>query len=155
MSHIHEKVDFTVTVYIVHNKTVLLRMHDKLKIWLGPGGHIELDEDPNQAAVREVKEEVGIDIVLADDGMKVRQFDQSGFKALLPPRFLNRHKIKESHEHIDSVYFAKTENNNISPAPGEAQTETHWFTKEELNDPSYGIHANVKYYAEKALETLS
>ena len=47
MPHIHEKIDFTVEVFIVHKDTVLLRMHDKVKKWLGPGGHIELHEDPS------------------------------------------------------------------------------------------------------------
>jgi len=34
---------------------VQLRKHDKYNIWLSVGGHIEPDEDPNQAAIREVK----------------------------------------------------------------------------------------------------
>jgi len=55
MPHIHDKIDFTVEVFVVHQKAVLLRRHDKYKIWLSVGGHIELDEDPNQAAIREVK----------------------------------------------------------------------------------------------------
>ncbi len=62
MPHIHEKIDFTVEVFIVYDNKVLLRKHDKYKKWLSIGGHIELDEDPNQAAIREVKEEVGLDI---------------------------------------------------------------------------------------------
>ncbi len=47
MSHIHEKIDFTVDVFVVHENKVLLRMHDKYHLWLAPGGHIELHEDPN------------------------------------------------------------------------------------------------------------
>lgn len=54
MAHIHEKIDFTVEVFVVFQNKVLLRKHDKYKIWLSVGGHIELDEDPNQAALREV-----------------------------------------------------------------------------------------------------
>jgi len=54
MPHIHDKIDFTVEVFIVHNNKVLLRKHDKYKIWLSVGGHIELNEDPNQAAIRDV-----------------------------------------------------------------------------------------------------
>ncbi len=64
MPHIHDTIDFTVEAFVVHNDKVLLRKHDKYKIWLSVGGHIELDEDPNQAAFREVKEEVGLDIEL-------------------------------------------------------------------------------------------
>ena len=55
MPHIHEKIDFAVEVFVVHKNKVLLRKHDKYKTWLGVGGHIELDEDPNQVAIREVK----------------------------------------------------------------------------------------------------
>ena len=51
MPHIHEKIDFDSDVFIVHDNKVLLRKHDKYKMWLAVGGHIELDEDPNQAAV--------------------------------------------------------------------------------------------------------
>ena len=66
MPHIHEKVDFTVEVFIVYKDKVLLRKHDKYGIWLSVGGHIELDEDPVQAALREVKEEVCLNIELID-----------------------------------------------------------------------------------------
>ena len=64
MSHIHDLINFTVEVFIVYQNKVLLRLHDKYNLWLSVGCHIELDEDPNQAAIREVKEEVGLDIVL-------------------------------------------------------------------------------------------
>jgi len=64
MPHIHDKIDFTVEVFVVYNKKVLLRKHDKYKKWLSVGGHIELDENPNEAAIREVKEEVGIEVEL-------------------------------------------------------------------------------------------
>ena len=56
MAHIHEKIDFTASVYIVFENKVLLRLHDKYNLWLGVGGHIELDEDANAALLREVKE---------------------------------------------------------------------------------------------------
>jgi 8-oxo-dGTP pyrophosphatase MutT (NUDIX family) len=39
---------------------VLLVEHRKLGWWLYPGGHIEPNEDPAQAVVREVAEETGI-----------------------------------------------------------------------------------------------
>ncbi len=64
MPHIHDKIDFTVEVFIVYKDTVLLRKHNKYRYWLSVSGHIELNEDPNHAALREVKEEVGLDIIL-------------------------------------------------------------------------------------------
>jgi 8-oxo-dGTP pyrophosphatase MutT (NUDIX family) len=34
--------------------------HTKASAWLPPGGHVELDEDPRLAAVREAREELGL-----------------------------------------------------------------------------------------------
>lgn len=89
MPHIHEKVDFTSEVFVVFNSKVLLRKHDKYKIWLSVGGHIEPEDDPNQAAVREVKEEVGLDVELYDN--RKFKYDTDGYKELIPPQFMNRH----------------------------------------------------------------
>lgn len=152
MPHIHEKIDYTADVFVVYQNTVLLRKHDKYKIWLGVGGHIELDEDPNEAAVREVKEEVGLDIVL-DGYIPERAEDHS--KDLIPPAYLNRHNISDTHEHISFVYFAISKTDKIvETIEQEKSEEVRWFTKEELiADES--IVSNVKYYALKALEKLS
>src|ERR1700689_3987133 len=109
MPHIHEKVDFTVEVFIVYKDKVLLRKHDKYKIWLSVGGHIELDEDPNQAAYREVEEEVGLQIELWDP----RSVDDSDeyFKEIIPPTILGLHgsihPTNHDHKHITMVYFAR------------------------------------------------
>lgn len=40
---------------------VLLVDHKKAGLWLPSGGHVEPDEDPKDAVVREVKEELGIE----------------------------------------------------------------------------------------------
>ena len=51
---------FTVTGFVVEGDRTLLHWHQKLQLWLPPGGHIDPDEDPVQAVVREVREETGI-----------------------------------------------------------------------------------------------
>jgi len=57
MPHLHEKIDFTVAIFVVHEGRVLVIHYRKLDKWLPLGGHIELDEDPEQAALREAREE--------------------------------------------------------------------------------------------------
>lgn len=152
MPHIHDKIDFTVEVFVVHKNTVLLRKHDKYKIWLSVGGHIELDEDPNQAAVREVREEVGMDVKIAG---KVLAFSEAeNYKELIPPKFLNRHRINDTHEHITMVYFATADSSKTIQGGREASEELRWFTGGELDDPHYGIQDSIKYYAEEALKEL-
>ena len=59
MAHIHEKIDFTVAIFVVHQDKVLLIHHRNLNKWLPLGGHIELDEDPETAALREAKRRAG------------------------------------------------------------------------------------------------
>ena len=64
MAHIHDKIDFTVAIFVVHDAKILLIHHRKLDKWLPLGGHIELDEEPEQAALREAKEESGLEVEL-------------------------------------------------------------------------------------------
>ena len=112
MPHIHEKIDFTVEVFVVYKNKVLLRLHDKYNLWLSVGGHIELDEDPNQAAVREVFEEVALKVKLYD-GLKPEIEKMDNYQELIPPFFLNRHRINEKHEHVTMTYFATSETDII------------------------------------------
>lgn len=153
MSHIHEKLDFTVEVFIVHKDKVLLRKHDKYKIWLSVGGHIEPDEDPNQAALREVKEEVGLDVELFDN--RKEKPPQDDTHDLIPPRFVNRHHINEHHEHVTFVYFATSETDMIVASAIEQSEELKWFTKVEVSDQKYALKPNIRFYAEKALTELT
>jgi 8-oxo-dGTP pyrophosphatase MutT (NUDIX family) len=150
MPHIHDKIDFTVEVFIVNRNKVLLRKHDKYKIWLSVGGHIELDEYPIQAAIREVKEEVGLDIEIAGNNNLI--FEGNNYKELIPPKFLNRHKINDDHEHVTLVYFAKSKNHEINQSEKELSEECKWFTKEELDN--YEIKESIKFYSREALKEL-
>lgn len=154
MPHLHEKIDFTASAYIVYGNTVLLRKHDKYGVWLDVGGHIEFDEDPNEAVLREIKEEVGLDVALVGE---TRTFDDApGEIELIPPRFLNRHHVDSIHEHVDFVYFAISPTNRVVEAEGpEKSPAIKWFTKEELLDPSLQIWKRVRHYALTALEEIA
>ncbi|TCN38863.1 NUDIX domain-containing protein [Kribbella orskensis] len=48
------------------DRSTLLVDHLKAKLWLPPGGHVEPDEDPVDAARREASEELGVEAELAD-----------------------------------------------------------------------------------------
>jgi 8-oxo-dGTP pyrophosphatase MutT (NUDIX family) len=152
MAHIHEKVDFTVEVFIVYKNKVLLRMHDKYNVWCSVGGHIELDEDPIQAAYREVKEEVGLDIELV--GKSVPDLGEEKFKIMMPPQYLGRHRVNETHEHVVHVYFAKSNTDVISDSVLEHEkgSEIKWATMEDLQ--TMDLVPNIKFYAEQALKEL-
>ncbi|MEA2701823.1 MAG: hypothetical protein QOE22_532 [Candidatus Parcubacteria bacterium] len=153
MPHIHEKIDYVSNIYIVHDGSVLLRKHDKHGLWFPPGGHVELDEDPPHAAVREAKEEVGMDVELI--GSEPRSFLE-GEKEILAPRFMDRHRINESHEHISFTFFARSVTREFAQSEGrEVSDHIRWFTKEELDDPQYGVTEMINYYAKAALDALA
>ncbi|MDP4038592.1 MAG: NUDIX domain-containing protein [bacterium] len=155
MPHIHTEpgqVDHTVEVFVVFSNKVLLRKHDKYGIWLSVGGHIELDEDPNQAALREVKEEVGLDISLYSP-TKMPTFEQADYTELIPPIFLNRHRINASHEHVTYTYLAICKNDKIKPEHPDDIWE--WFSENDLNSREKEIRASILYYARTALKTLA
>jgi len=59
---------FTASCWITSTgkpKKILLIHHKKLGRWLQPGGHIEKFENPVVAAIREVREETGLEIARA------------------------------------------------------------------------------------------
>ena len=153
MPHIHDKIDFTSEVFIIFNNKVLLRKHDKYKKWLSVGGHIELDEDHNQAAIREVKEEVGLDVELFHEGHSPLLHNQD-YKELIPPQFSNRHKINDVHEHVTFVFFGKAKTDQLVLSGTEKSDGCKWFSKEELDDQQYGISESIKIYARSALEKI-
>lgn len=153
MAHIHERIDFTASVYVVFENKVLLHKHKKLGIWLPPGGHIELDEDPQQAALREVKEEAGIDIELV--GNPTAGLEPSDVRGdITPPKFLNRHFFDEekTHEHIDMVYYGRATSATVTPEVEGG--EITWFTRQEI-EAHTELLPDIRRYALAALDELS
>ncbi|HYH13491.1 MAG TPA: NUDIX domain-containing protein [Thermomicrobiales bacterium] len=97
--------DFTVAVFVVHDGRVLLHFHPKLGKWLPPGGHIEPNELPDEAAVREVVEETGLRVrLVGEKGLPTDYPDQP--VQLVVPAGIQLEFISKDHEHIDLVYFA-------------------------------------------------
>jgi 8-oxo-dGTP pyrophosphatase MutT (NUDIX family) len=155
MPHIHDKIDFTVEAFIVYKNKVLLRMHDKAHIWMSVGGHVELHEDPVEALVREVKEEVGLDIHIEGVayGPSSGTSENRHYRYLIPPRHLGRHPVSSTHEHLVLVYYATSDTDKVSNSLDEhEQAETRWVTMEELKNMD--LVPNVRFYAEEALKEL-
>jgi 8-oxo-dGTP pyrophosphatase MutT (NUDIX family) len=150
MGHIHEKIDFTVAVFIIHRDRVLLIHHRGLDKWLPVGGHIELNEDPEGAALREAKEESGLDIELVGERPPTTGF---GTRALIAPRFLDIHYISDTHEHIGMIYWAKVQGGDLKLS----ETEHHdirWCTRADLEELHPPMSQAVKWYCHKALEEV-
>jgi 8-oxo-dGTP pyrophosphatase MutT (NUDIX family) len=151
MAHIHEKIDFTVAIFVVYAGKVLVIHHRKLDRWLPLGGHIELDEDPEQAALREAKEESGLEVELLGERPPTTG---AGTRALIAPRFLDIHRITERHEHIGMIYWARPKNGALSLAADEHH-DIRWCASDELDQLQPRMTDAVKWYCRKAIEELS
>ena len=152
MPHIHEKIDFTVAIFIVHEGKILLIHHRKLNKWLPIGGHIELDEDPEIAALREAREEAGFDVVLVGDRPPTTE---PGTRALIAPRFLDIHRISDTHEHIGMIYWARPKASSDAKCAEEEHHAIRWCTKADLDTLQPPMSNAVKWYCCKAIEELS
>ena len=138
---------FTATTFVVHQDKVLLHLHKKLGIWIPVGGHIDRDELPHDAAVREVKEETGLDVTL-HPGPPPSFTD---VQSLPRPQHILLEDINQFHQHIDLVFYAMAETAELSPEDGET-TDLKWLSEEDLN--SEEIRDHVRALSREALSLL-
>ena len=110
---------FTATGFVVHGDCVALHWHLKVKAWLPPGGHIEPNEDPVQAVLREAYEETGteVDVVPTSPVLNLANPEQ-----VLPPYTIMVEDIHDPvegfHKHIDMIYFCRPLDANPKLADG-------------------------------------
>ncbi len=150
MAHIHELIDFTVVIYVVFENKVLLINHKQLKKWLPLGGHIELDEDPEEAAMREAKEESGLNVEIVAEKPKIEdEFNRLLFR----PEYLDIHKVGGNHRHVGIVYFARAKSDQVILAENE-HNDIGWFSLKELDSDKLNLRPAIKFYGQKALEKI-
>lgn len=140
--------DFTATTFVVHGNRTLLHRHRGLGLLLPPGGHIEKDELPDEAALREVFEETGLTVELVDEPVTPELLD---VRRLTQPVAVLLEQIAHEHEHIDIIYFARSRTEALSPGPGEAGG-FRWVGREELE--KLEMPDNVRRLARLAIEQL-
>ncbi|MBI4138075.1 MAG: NUDIX domain-containing protein [Candidatus Wildermuthbacteria bacterium] len=151
MPHINKLIDFTVVAYIAREGRVLMVFHKKLEKWLPLGGHIEPDEDPDQALLREIKEESGLeDIEIL--GTKP-ELSALGTKFLYAPAFMDIHDISEGHRHVGLIYFARLRSGDPRLSQSE-HNEIRWFSASDLGDARYNLLPSIKFYAAQALRQV-
>ncbi|MFC7028417.1 NUDIX hydrolase [Halomicroarcula sp. GCM10025324] len=149
---------FVATVYVVSDGAVALHEHDKLEMWLPAGGHIDRDELPHEAALRETREELGLDVELVapKEGIEsetVRSIPQ-------PQHFLLEDINVDAsgavgHQHIDFIFYGAVESRDIDPGPGEQPAEDWgWFTPEALQANGDRFPADVIEVGQRAIAAV-
>lgn len=138
----------TATTFVVYKNKTLLHLHKKLGLWLPPGGHIDRDELPEEAALREVKEETGLDVKLYNPDQKMG-FTYS--KQILRPMHVLLENINKFHQHIDSIFFATANTFNVKSGEGETD-DLKWVTIDELD--TVDVKDDVRELSIQALKLL-
>jgi len=99
-----------------------------------------------------------------------RRVAATGTRALIAPRFLDIHRINETHEHIGLIYWARP--TIVAAAPRPSASETHgqdaratlateehhdirWCSVEDLEKLSPPMTDAVKWYCRQAIEEIS
>ena len=140
----------TATVYVINGGKVLLHQHKKYKTWFPLGGHIEEDEFPHEAAIREVKEESGFVVTLIETEL-APEIELARVKRIPAPFCLLHEGIGGVENFFDFIYIAETTETDPHPEGNESK-EFKWFSYEDLlgND----IKPHVKNMAIAILDYL-
>jgi ADP-ribose pyrophosphatase YjhB (NUDIX family) len=135
---------FTVSGFVVHEGRTALHWHPKLAMWLPAGGHVEANEDPVQAVLREVEEEMAVEAEIMQ--LAPREDSGAGPTQIQPPFAIQNCVIESGHEHIDFIYFLRL----LSGYPGrsyDADSPLVWFTADELRAGSGTHDGEVRPFA--------
>ena len=108
-----DPVHVTASAIVVGGRGVVLHLHKRLGLWLQPGGHIEAGELPSDGALREAREETGLDVWHPATGPELVHIDV--------------HPGPRGHTHLDVRYLVFGPEADPAPPEGESP-DARWFS---------------------------
>ncbi|MBT7430310.1 MAG: NUDIX domain-containing protein [Ilumatobacter sp.] len=136
-------IHVTGSALVVGPRGVVLLKHKRLGFWLQPGGHIDPGESPWAAALREAREETGLEVHF------VGPLDDDGVPELL---HVDVHPGGRGHTHLDVRYLLDGGDADPDPPEGESQ-EIGWYDWEaavEQADP--GLEGILRFLQRRGLD---
>ena len=141
---------FTASALIIDNGKVLLLHHKKLGVWLYPGGHVEADENPEEALLREVREETGMEIEILgekDESLSDKAADVSALH--IPYAMLC--ELVGDHYHNDIIYLCRIVGKSDKFVHNQKESDgIGFFGLKDLSDIK--LFPNFKRLLEKVLK---
>lgn len=108
-----DPVHVTASAIVSGPRGILLHHHKRLGMWLQPGGHVDADEAPHEAALRETIEETGVAGRHPHGRPDVIHVDV--------------HEVPNGHTHLDIRFLLLAD--DVDPAPPEGESPlVAWFS---------------------------
>ncbi|MGC9169586.1 MAG: NUDIX hydrolase [Thermoproteus sp.] len=129
---------------LIEDGRALVVYHEKLGVWLYPGGHVEPDETPSEAVVREFREETGL--VVEPVGPVSGISSDDVVEEPLPFAIL-RETVRypdEIHIHYDLVFLVRRVGGRLNNGV--------WVSEAELD--GLRTYPNVRQVLRRALSAL-
>ena len=132
------------TVYVLNGRRELLMIHHKkFDRWCPPGGKVDNNETPDEAAVRECFEETGIRAKLIGE---TAPFNNS---LITPIGSKCNTIVPGERDHVDLIYAAQAENEDFCKSEREAN-DIGWFSLNQVKEMK--TFDDVPYWYTKILE---
>ncbi len=116
---------------VIDDGKILMMKHKKLGVWLPPGGHIEAQEFPDEAVIREVREETGLEVELFKSSA---DFDDVRARSLSVPFIIMQENVPykdEPHIHFDMTYLARVVGGRLKQ--NSESTEIQWMDRKDVD----------------------
>ncbi len=127
------------TIYLVNNENkVLLSWNKNMQTWIPVGGHIDSGENPEEAIIREVKEETGFEFEFLQNS----NIENNGATKLLNPQRVQIDNVPHHNFHINFVFFGKCIKFHDRTGTDENE-ELRWFSEEEILSMKNKMLGNV------------
>jgi 8-oxo-dGTP pyrophosphatase MutT (NUDIX family) len=111
-----DPVHVTGSAVIVGRRGTVLHRHKRLHRWMQPGGHLDPNETPWDAALRESEEETGLVLRHPAEGPRLIHVDV--------------HDGARGHTHLDLRYLLLAPDRDPAPPPGESP-DARWYGWDE------------------------